>query len=180
MWLRPVLVCACLPVAVRGALPAQTPAHVWDLQEIELRASRPYANPYVDIECWVDLRGPGFAARVYGFWDGGDVFRIRVTATAPGVRTWTSGSNQPADSGLNGRSGSFSAREWTDAEKRGNPNRHGFLRATANGHALQYADGTPFFLLGDTWLGAATWRLPPFPGDEAVAGTDWAAKVVAR
>ena len=41
-----------------------------------------------------------------------------------------------------------------------NPNRRGFVRATANGHALQYADGTPFFLLGDTWLAASTWRLP--------------------
>jgi len=27
-------------------------------------------------------------------------------------------------------------------------------------HGLEYADGTPYFLVGDTWLGAATWRLP--------------------
>jgi hypothetical protein len=143
-----------------GALSAQSVTHVWEMREIELRASAPYANPYVDVESWVDLRGPGFAARVYGFWDGGDVYRVRVVASAPGQWTWTSGSNQPADSGLNGRAGTFTAVSWTDAETRENPNRHGFLRATANGHALQYADGTPFFLLGDTWLGAATWRLP--------------------
>ena len=154
------LLCATCLAACAGALPAQTSAHVWEMREIELRASRPYANPYVDVETWVELRGPSFAKRVYGFWDGGDVHRVRVVATAPGVWTWTSGSNQPADSGLTGRSGTFTAREWTDAEKRENPNRRGFLRATANGHALQYADGTPFFLLGDTWLGAATWRLP--------------------
>ena len=127
---------------------------------MELRATRHYANPYVEVECWVDLTGPGFSQRVYGFWDGGDVFRVRVVATAPGRWSWTSGSNQPADAGLNGKSGSFTARDWTEAEKVENPNRRGFLRATANGHALQYADGTPFFLLGDTWLGAATWRLP--------------------
>ena len=150
----------CLAVGPAGALPAQTTMHVWELQEITLRASQQYPNPYADVECWVDLRGPGFSGRVYGFWDGDDVFRVRVVATAPGRWSWTSGSNQPTDEGLNGKLGAFTAAEWTDEEKTQNPNRHGFLRATPNGHALEYADGTPFFLLGDTWLGAATWRLP--------------------
>jgi hypothetical protein len=150
-----------LAVLLFGAAPspAQPSAHVWELQEIEFRASRHYANPYADVECWVQLTGPGFAARVYGFWDGGDVYRVRLVATAAGTWTWTSGSNQ-ADPGLNGRTGSFAARDWTEEEKRQNANRRGFLRPDRGGHALQYADGTPFFLLGDTWLGAATWRLP--------------------
>lgn len=139
---------------------AQNAIHPWEPKEIELRSARIYANPYAEVECWVELKGPGFAKRVYGFWDGGDSFRVRVVATAPGSWTWTSGSNQPADNGLNAKSGNFTARDWTEAEKQANPNRRGFLRSTPNGHALQYADGTPFFLLGDTWLAAATWRLP--------------------
>ena len=68
-----------------ATLLAQPPVHVWELQEIELRASRPYANPYAEVECWVELKGPGFSKRVYGFWDGGDVFRVRLVATAPGA-----------------------------------------------------------------------------------------------
>ena len=143
-----------------AALPAQTAIHTWEVQEIALRSSRTYDNPYKDVECWVELKGPGFAKRVYGFWDGGETFRVRVVATASGAWTWTSGSNQPSDTGLNRKSGTFTARDWTEAEKQANPNRRGFLRSTPNGHALQYADGTPFFLVGDTWLGAATWRLP--------------------
>ena len=143
-----------------AALPAQTAIHTWELKEIELTASGKYANPYTDVECWLDLKGPGFSKRIYGFWDGGQMFRVRVVATAPGTWTWTSGSNQPADTGLNRKSGSFAARNWTEADKQANPNRRGFLRSTPNGHALQYADGTPLFLVGDTWLGAATWRLP--------------------
>jgi hypothetical protein len=158
--LRPLVAGAFLVLACGSALPAQSAGHAWELQEIELRASGPYANPYVDVETWIELKGPGFAKRVYGFWDGGDVYRVRFVATAPGEWSWTSGSNQPADAGLNGRTGRYTAREWTEAEKRANPNRRGFLRPDAKGHALQYADGTPFFLLGDTWLGAATWRLP--------------------
>jgi hypothetical protein len=143
-----------------AALPAQNAIHTWELKEIELHSSRAYANPYKDVDCWVELKGPGFARRVYGFWDGGDVFRVRVVATAPGAWTWTSGSNQSADAGLNGKTGNFTARAWTEAEKQANPTRRGFLRSTPNGHALQYADGTPYFMVGDTWLGAATWRLP--------------------
>jgi hypothetical protein len=167
MFRRFFLSCVLLALSVPSF--AQPSAHVWELQEITLKAQRDYARPYVEVECWVELRGPGFARRVYGFWDGGDVFRVRVVAIAPGAWTWTSGSNQPADAGLNGKSGGFSAREWTEDEKRQNPNRRGFLRPDAGGHALQYADGTPFFLLGDTWLGAVTWRLP-ITGKAADAG----------
>jgi Protein of unknown function (DUF4038)/Domain of unknown function (DUF5060) len=159
MTFRSALASVCLALGTAGPVAAQT-THVWQLHEIVLRAARAYPNPYTDVEVWVDLRGPGFAGRVYGFWDGGDVFRVRVVATAPGRWRWTSGSSQPADSGLSGRSGAFTAARWTAAELAENPNRRGFIRATPNGHALEYGDGTPFFLLGDTWLGAATWRLP--------------------
>ncbi|MBZ5495637.1 MAG: DUF4038 domain-containing protein [Acidobacteriia bacterium] len=140
--------------------PAESNIHIWELHEIELHASKSYANPYIDVETWVEFTGPGFAKRVYGFWDGGDLYRVRIVSTAPGTWSWISGSNQPTDMGLNGKRGRFTAHDWTDEEKRANPNRRGFLRPTSNGHALQYSDGTPFFLLGDTWLGAATWRLP--------------------
>ena len=93
--------------------------------------------------------GPHFKKRVYGFWDGGKLFRVRVVATEPGQWHWTSGSN-PEDAGLSGKSGSFTSIPWSD-ENRENPLRHGFLRRTANGHALQLADGTPFLVMGDTW-----------------------------
>ena len=140
-------------------LSAQT-IHTWEMHEIVLHAATHHANPYRDVEAWVELKGPDFSKRVYGFWDGGDTWRIRVVATKPGNWTWRSNSNQAGDSGLNGKTGEFSAKDWTEDEKTQNPTRHGFLRDTANHHALQYADGTPYFLLGDTWLAASTWRLP--------------------
>lgn len=158
-------------VAVPAA--ADTPAlHVWETHEITLEAEGEYANPYVEVICWVQLRGPGFDRRVYGFWDGGRTFRVRVVATTPGEWFWRSGSNRPA-AGLNGKSGSFEAVAWTEEEKRANPNRHGFLRATANGHAFQHADGTPFFFVADTWWAAGSWRYPlegHDPPDDYVPG----------
>lgn len=141
--------------------------HVWEVQEIILAAAGRYANPYVDVDCWVELQGPGFQRRVYGFWDGGRTFKVRLVATAPGDWTWRVASNHPEDTGLAG-SGKFRAVGWSAAELQENPNRRGFVRATANGHALRYDDGTPFFLTGDTWLAASTWRLP-FKGASAAA-----------
>jgi hypothetical protein len=80
-----------------------------------------------------------------------------VVATESGQWNWTSGSS-PEDAGLSGKSGSFTAVPWSDDEKRENPLRRGFLRPTANGHALQLADGTPFLVAGDTWWAAGTNR----------------------
>jgi len=66
--------------------------HIHEINEILLTAEEHYDNPYIDVECWVDLVGPGFV--------------------------------------------------WP----------------TPNWHALEYADGKPFFFIGDTWWAAPTWR----------------------
>ena len=152
-----------------GAVRAQdAEIGVWEVHEVVLTAERDYDAPYADVTAWVDLDGPGFSKRVYAFWDGGDTWRVRLTATAPGNWTWTSGSDV-GDPGLDGRSGGFTARAWTEAETAANPTRRGFVRATRNGRALEYADGTPFFMVGDTWLAGSTWRLP-FRGAASPAG----------
>jgi len=144
---------------------AQNPIHVWEKQELTFTAKNSYKNSYLDVNVWIDLAGPGFSKRVYGFWDGGQTFRLRFVATAPGTWSWKSGST-PDDPGLAGKSGSFKAIEWTDAEKTGNPLRRGFIRATANQHALEYADGTPFFILGDTWWSLSTNRIRWYDDDK--------------
>src|SRR5882672_10439063 len=128
--------------------------HVWETQEITFEASRDYANPYKEVECWIELSGPDFKRRIYGFWDGGRTFKVRFVATQPGEWTWRAAATPADDAGLNGGAGSVRAVPWSDTELAENPNRRGFVRASANGHALRYADGTPFFLVGDTWLAA--------------------------
>lgn len=131
--------------------------HLWETVEIALAAGKTYANPVQDVEVWVDLEGPGFSGRVYGFWDGGAAYRVRVMANAPGRWRWRSGS-RPEDGGLSGRRGEFEARAWTEAEKRANPNRRGQVRPAPGGRHFEYADGTPFFLLADTLWAANTAR----------------------
>lgn len=133
--------------------------HVFEIQEVVLVAENEYQNPYAEVSVWVELEGPEFNKKVYGFWNGGGEFIVRLVGTRPGTWKWTSHSNQQ-DGGLNDKSGSFEAIAWTEEEMTENANRHGFLKETENGRALEYADGTPFFMLGDTWWAASTWRFP--------------------
>ncbi len=143
--------------------------HLYEMKEIVLTTENEYNNPYTEVECWVELTGPDFHKKIYGFWNGGGEFLVRVVATKPGIWKWKSYSNQE-DNGLNGKSGSFKAIDWTIDELNENPNRRGFIKVTENGKALEYADGTPFFMLGDTWWSAATWR---FPLKGNTPGTDY-------
>ncbi len=59
------------------------------------------------------------------------------------------------DPGLNGVTGKFTCMAWTEDEKKANPTRRGFVRVHANepraGRYFEYADGTPFLWIGDTW-----------------------------
>ena len=140
--------------------------HIWEIVEITLEARNIYNDPYNQVDVWVRLRGPGFDKRVYGFWDGGQVYKVRTLANAAGEWVWISGSNQD-DSGLNNVQGKFTAIEWSEDEKEKNPVRRGFVRSTTNGHALEYADGTPFFLLGDTWWSVPSFRYIWYDDDES-------------
>lgn len=131
--------------------------HIWEKYEITLQAHETYDNPYTDITVWVDLEGPDFDKRVYGFWDGGNTFRVRITATQAGLWSWRSGASQP-DAGLCGERGRLEAAPWSPEELAANSCRRGFLRPSSNGHALTYADGTSCFLIGDTWWATPTYR----------------------
>ena len=123
--------------------------YVWSKIDLRFIADRRYENPYTELEIWVDLEGPGFSKRVYGFWDGDQDFVIRILATTPGRWRWSSGSS-PVDAGLAGKSGQFEAVQWSASELEANPNRRGMIRASRDGRGLEYTDGTPYFLIGDT------------------------------
>ena len=162
--MKSLIVALLLPLF--PVLVAKDLVHVWEKQEITLTASHSYNNAYTEVVVWIDLNGPGFNKRVYGFWDGGKTFNVRIAATQPGRWSWKSGSN-PEDPGLSGKTGSFDAVAWTESEKNENPLRRGFVRSTANHHALEHADGTPFLAIGDTWYSLGTNRFRWYDDDSA-------------
>ena len=179
-WRRWSILCVVLAACSNPANGQTSAAKAWEPVEIELTAARSYANPYTDVSVWALLTGPagsGFAGKkVWGFWDGDRTYRVRILGTMPGRWSWTSGASV-SDPGLSGKQGSFTVTAWSESEKRQNPNRRGFVRASANGRAFRYADGTPFFMAGETWWGASTDRVPlkgrdPKPG-EALSEANW-------
>jgi len=131
--------------------------HVFEVVEVTFTGNNKYDNPYLDVNFDVTLNGPdGKTYTIPTFWDGENIWKARLVATEPGNWNWTTGSGQTNDSGLDDKSGSFTAKAWTEAEKEVNSNRRGFIRIAPNNRTLEYADGTPFFLIGDTWWSALT------------------------
>jgi hypothetical protein len=63
------------------AVAAPPDIHVWETQELTFSAKNYYKNPYTDVTFWIDLSGPGFNKKVFGFWDGDSTFRVRLVAT---------------------------------------------------------------------------------------------------
>lgn len=86
----------------------------------------------------------GTSLTVPGFWDGGETFVVRFAPTEPGE--WDYRTAAPDDPALDGKTGKVIAKPYSgDLELY----RRGFV--TTNGAKyFVYADGTPFFYLGDT------------------------------
>ena len=135
----------------------------WAVHEITLEAERSYAEPFAIGPLATFASPPGAVPiRLPGFWDGGNVWRIRVALPASGHWRWiTENPANPNDRGLHGQRGEL---ECLPASGQHAVDRHGFLRVSATGRVLEHADGTPFFWLGDT-----IWRMNYASPSEAEA-----------
>ena len=129
-----------------------TPANV--PVEIVLVASRPYAD-----ETTLDLiftDPAGIARRVPAFWAGGQTWKARYASPLVGTHRWRSECSDASDPGLHGAEGSVNVTACVG----NNPLfRRGPVRAAPGRRHLEYADGTPFFWLGDTWWMGLSHRL---------------------
>lgn len=126
---------------------------VWGRWEHSLTSTRSYANPYADVTLRVTYTGPdGRTLRTFGFWDGGDTFRIRCAFPSPGLWRWETECSDATNEGLHRRSGTVEVGPYEGD----NPlYRHGFLKVSANRRYLTFADDTPFLWMGDT-----AWSVP--------------------
>jgi hypothetical protein len=136
----------------------------WEVFELVLTARDAPANPYALIPpdpgtdpvtvTFTGLSGDaaGHLVRVVGFWDGGNTWRARFAPPATGSWRYVSRS---VDEGLDGQEGSIRVEPWSDEDLRANPTRRGFVRVRnageSAGRIFEYADGTPFLWIGDTW-----------------------------
>jgi hypothetical protein len=136
----------------------------WQVFEVELTAAKNYDNPYLLIpvnnkEGLVKAEFKGMSGNaknktivVFGFWNGEKKWKIRFAAPETGEWEYKTISN---DKGLNNVRGNFSVTDWSETEKNENPARRGFVQVMKTGeqagHYFQYADGTPFLWISDTW-----------------------------
>jgi hypothetical protein len=109
---------------------------------------------------------------VPAYWAGGQEWRARLAAPLPGryeAMTVCSDRDNPA---LHGQKTLVQA----EAYQGGHPLlRHGRLRVSANGRHFEFADGTPFYWLGDTQLMGLCRRLA-WPDDFQLLAADRVAK----
>jgi hypothetical protein len=136
----------------------------WQVFEVEMTAAQNADNPYVTYlreghPARVTVRFAGVSGEaagreltVAGFWDGGMTWKARFAPPACGGWVFESRSEDP---GLNGVTGRLTCTAWTEEEKKANPTRRGFVRVHTDGQRagryFEYADGTPFLWIGDTW-----------------------------
>lgn len=95
------------------------------------------------------------------FWDGDRTFRVRFAPTSVGRWTWRT--SCAADATLDDRTGAFEAVAYSGPHE---IYRRGFVRAEPGRKHFAYADGTPFFYLGDTHWGMYTEEIDE-PGPHA-------------
>ena len=128
-----------------GAAPRQVNVPI----ELTFTAAQSYQNIGKDVQLDVVFHGPDRAEwKVPAFWAGGTKFHVRFAAPRPGRYTWSSVSTNPKDAGLHGQTGELVVQPYLGQ----NPLfLHGALRVAADRRHFAYADGTPFFWLGDTW-----------------------------
>jgi hypothetical protein len=152
-----------LIVFVSLSLKAAT-IHRWEVFEVQLRAKNSYKNPYAEIPAenlqglvQVEFSGVSGEANgkrivLFGFWDGGQVWKVRFTAPYTGTWKYKSFSK---DAGLSNLKGSIEVINWPEQALAQNPIRHGLVQVNTSGEQsgrfFQYADGAPFLWVGDTW-----------------------------
>jgi hypothetical protein len=156
-------------VGVRAADPttaANVPA------EITFTAAQAHADPFNGVTLDVAFTGPDAVERlVPAFWAGGKTWKVRYSSGVVGRHAWRSRCNV-ADAGLDGVTGTLTIEKYAGD----NPlYARGPVRVAVDKRHMAYADGTPFFWLGDTWWMGLCKRLA-YPADFQKLAADRAQK----
>lgn len=119
----------------------------WNRLELTLESSTAYAHPDRDVEITALFLGEsGATLTLAGFWDGGTRFAVRFAPPEAGRWTYVITASDPSNAGLHAV-GDIRVRPYSgdlDIYRRG------FVRVSDDGRGFAYADGRPFFWLGNT------------------------------
>lgn len=119
---------------------------IWVASELAFQSAGSYENPFYDVEFDFVFthRQSGTTYKVPAFWNGGQNFIVRYALTKRGLWDFTVECSDESNP-LNGLTGTVACMNY-DGEHE--IYKRGFLKAEQR--YFTYADGTPFFYLGDT------------------------------
>ncbi|MBL9204636.1 MAG: DUF4038 domain-containing protein [Opitutaceae bacterium] len=152
---RLLLCCAALVFSLCAvpAVPAAAPGPYVTAANVrvvlDFTAAKAVADPFNTLTVDALVTAPdGSTLRVPAFWAGGNRWKVRYASPLLGTHRYRTVCSDPADSGLNGITGTIEVTPYTGTVP---AYLHGPLRVSANRRFLEHRDGTPFFWLGDTW-----------------------------
>jgi len=125
--------------------------------EFTLESAKQYSDAFNDLELDVVFQSPaGRKLRVPAFWSGDNIWRVRFAPQELGRYSFTTVCTDTANRDLHARTGNLEVSPYGGA----NPlYQRGFIQVSDDRRHFQFADGTPFFWLGDTWWMGLTGRL---------------------
>lgn len=123
----------------------------WRMVEISLKSSATYEDPFNDVKVRAIFTGPdGSVIKRPAFWDGNNTWKIRFAPIQTGQWHMETICSDTANQALHHIKKTISAKPYTGDLA---IYRHGFLKVSPDNRYFTYADGTPFFYLGDThWI----------------------------
>ena len=134
--------------------------------EISFTANNVPNDPFTDFELDVMFKTPlGGALRVPAFWAGGKTWKVRYASREIGVHAYVTLANFAE---LNGKPGRVEVEAYQGENLL---YKLGPVRVADDKRHMAYADGTPFFWLGDTWWMGLCHRMK-FPEDFATLTAD--------
>lgn len=118
----------------------------WTYNLLSFKSNKIYENPFLDCSIVATFTGPSDHTLIReAFWDGENNYKVSIALTEVG--NWNYVLEADEETGLNGVRGTIECIPYTgdlDIYK------HGFLKISEDHRYFTYADGTPFFWLGDT------------------------------
>ncbi len=130
-------------------------AETWVANELVLVSDKWYSDAYNDVDVDLILTNGTVTYEVPGFWDGGKIWKVRFACPTAGQWTYTTVCTDTENTGLHNITNTLTCTLYS-----GNLDiyKHGFVTTSYGKKYFTYADGTPFFYLGDThWsLGGET------------------------
>jgi hypothetical protein len=112
-------------------------------------SGKQYTDPFNEVEVDAIVTLPsGQEERIPAFWAGGSTWRVRYAAPAPGTYRIRSDASDTANRDLHGQTFTLHVEPYSGQNLH---YKHGVLKIADDKRHFQYADGTPFFWLGDTW-----------------------------